>query len=665
MLADWPTLVEHESPSRDKAAARRLALGRLAGRALGGVVGVVVEPEAGRRRSRCGPLRQAGRRRAPALVLGHFDTVWPLGTLARMPVPRSRTAGLRARRLRHEGQPRHARIRALEAIRALGLDLPRPVDRAVHLRRGDRQPGLAAADRGRGRRRARTCWCSSRRSPTAASRPRARESAGSPSRSRAGRPTPASSPRRASAPIVELAHQVLRIHALNDPAAARRSTSASSRGAPRPTSSPAEATAQRRRPRRRPSPRPRPDRAGAPGARAGHARDAHRRRGRLQPAADGALAGAVAALFERARDDRPRRSASSWPKARPAAAATATSPRRWASPRSTAWAPWAAGAHADDEHIVIDSLPERAALLAALLLNCRPSRMSPNGPARMNDEITIRRAETLADYRACQEAQRQAWGITEEGYVVPIATMVGAKLHGGLVLGAFLPDGEAVGMSFALPRPDRGADLPLLAAHRRRPRYQRGASAAGSSGSARTCPRGGAGPDRLGLRSPPGRQRPLQPGPAGRHGRALRREHVRAPDRRPERRRADRPPHRRVGARNQRRARPLPDPERLASLPRSDHGPVENLAASSSSWRADPIGRRAPALLEMPLRSPTSASNRPNWPKRGGWPSGRPSPAAFALAFVAIGFVRDDSSGERRGFYLTRSPCGRVGLSRL
>ncbi len=64
-------------------------------------------------------------------------------------------------------------------------------------------------------------------------------------------------------------------------------------------------------------------------------------------------------------------------------------------------------------------------------------------------DITIRRAETPDDYRACQHAQRQAWGITEDGYVVPVATMVGAQLHGGLVLGAFLPDGMAVGVSFA------------------------------------------------------------------------------------------------------------------------------------------------------------------------------------------------------------------------
>lgn len=61
----------------------------------------------------------------------------------------------------------------------------------------------------------------------------------------------------------------------------------------------------------------------------------------------------------------------------------------------------------------------------------------------------IRPCHCAADYQACQKAQKAAWGITEEGYVVPIATMVGAQLHGGLVLGAFLPDGQAVGLSFA------------------------------------------------------------------------------------------------------------------------------------------------------------------------------------------------------------------------
>jgi len=75
--------------------------------------------------------------------------------------------------------------------------------------------------------------------------------------------------------------------------------------------------------------------------------------------------------------------------------------------------------------------------------------LGPTLSLALDDEITIRRAETIADYRACQEAQRRAWGIAEEGYVIPIATMVGANLHGGLVLGAFLAGGGAAALSFA------------------------------------------------------------------------------------------------------------------------------------------------------------------------------------------------------------------------
>ncbi|AGA29694.1 hypothetical protein [Singulisphaera acidiphila] len=67
----------------------------------------------------------------------------------------------------------------------------------------------------------------------------------------------------------------------------------------------------------------------------------------------------------------------------------------------------------------------------------------------MSEEITIRRPANVHEYHSCQRAQRLAWGIADDSYVVPIATMVGAQLHGGIVLGAFLPDGEAVGVSFA------------------------------------------------------------------------------------------------------------------------------------------------------------------------------------------------------------------------
>lgn len=69
--------------------------------------------------------------------------------------------------------------------------------------------------------------------------------------------------------------------------------------------------------------------------------------------------------------------------------------------------------------------------------------------SRQDQEITIRKPHAPAEFKALQEAQKKAWGITQDGYVVPVATMVGAQHHGGLVLGAFLPNGEAVGLSFS------------------------------------------------------------------------------------------------------------------------------------------------------------------------------------------------------------------------
>lgn len=71
-------------------------------------------------------------------------------------------------------------------------------------------------------------------------------------------------------------------------------------------------------------------------------------------------------------------------------------------------------------------------------------------------DYVIRQARTPDDFRACQDAQRKAWGIDDDSYVVPIATMAGAAHHGGLVLGAFLPSGEAVALSFGFLGRSRG-----------------------------------------------------------------------------------------------------------------------------------------------------------------------------------------------------------------
>jgi predicted GNAT superfamily acetyltransferase len=52
------------------------------------------------------------------------------------------------------------------------------------------------------------------------------------------------------------------------------------------------------------------------------------------------------------------------------------------------------------------------------------------------------------ELRACQELQRRAWGITEDGYVVPVATMSAVQRVGGLVLGAF-EGNQLIGFAFA------------------------------------------------------------------------------------------------------------------------------------------------------------------------------------------------------------------------
>ena len=75
-------LVEHESPSRDKPALDGLA-SKLAERfeAIGGEVERIANAAGGRPRPLPASFRKPSPDRKPALVLGHYDTVWPIGTL--------------------------------------------------------------------------------------------------------------------------------------------------------------------------------------------------------------------------------------------------------------------------------------------------------------------------------------------------------------------------------------------------------------------------------------------------------------------------------------------------------------------------------------------------------------------------------------------------------
>jgi predicted GNAT superfamily acetyltransferase len=62
--------------------------------------------------------------------------------------------------------------------------------------------------------------------------------------------------------------------------------------------------------------------------------------------------------------------------------------------------------------------------------------------------VEIRDIRGAQELRACQSLQRRTWGITEDGYVVPVATMAAVQKVGGLVLGAFV-DLHLVGFAFA------------------------------------------------------------------------------------------------------------------------------------------------------------------------------------------------------------------------
>ncbi|MDQ6905721.1 MAG: hypothetical protein M3176_02730 [Chloroflexota bacterium] len=68
--------------------------------------------------------------------------------------------------------------------------------------------------------------------------------------------------------------------------------------------------------------------------------------------------------------------------------------------------------------------------------------------SRESAVVTIRPIHDPAELRACQDVQRRTWGITEDGYIVPVATLAAASAYGGLVLGAFDSD-RLVGFSFA------------------------------------------------------------------------------------------------------------------------------------------------------------------------------------------------------------------------
>ncbi len=209
-------LVEHESPSRDKPALDAMARS-LAARlvAIGGTAEVVANPDGGDHvRARFFDDPAGG---PAALVLGHFDTVWPAGTLAAMPF---RVEGGRAHGPGAYDMKASLVLAefALDALNRLGLRPARPVE---VLLTSDEEIGSPTSRRLIEARAAESRFALVLEPPLPdGSLKTARKGVGHFLVTIEGRPAHAGvEPEKGISAIGELAHQILYLHALTDLAA--------------------------------------------------------------------------------------------------------------------------------------------------------------------------------------------------------------------------------------------------------------------------------------------------------------------------------------------------------------------------------------------------------------------------------------------------------------
>jgi glutamate carboxypeptidase len=363
MLDALAALVEHESPSRDKEALDALACkvaGRLAER--GAAVERIANP-AGGDHVHAWIAPEGGGSVAPGLVLGHFDTVWPVGTLARRPfrVEGGRAYGpgvfdMKASLVLVE--------EAIGAVRTLGLRLPRGV--AVLLT-SDEEIG-SPTSRPLIEAQARRSAYSLVLEPPLPGGPlkTARKGVGGFTVEVEGKAAHAGvEPEKGISAITELALQVSRINALANPSAGTTINIGRIEGGTTSNVVPAQALA-------------RIDvRATTQEEAARVERDLRALRP-LTPGAALVVSGgfnrppmertpAVAALFERAREIG-RSLGLELAEGSTGGASDGNFTAGLGIATLDGLGTLGAGAHAEDEHILIDTLPERAALLACLLL---------------------------------------------------------------------------------------------------------------------------------------------------------------------------------------------------------------------------------------------------------------------------------------------------------
>jgi glutamate carboxypeptidase len=369
MLKELALLVTHESPSRDKAALDGLVR-KLARRFLAhdNEVEIIENPEGGDHiRARFG----ASQTEKPTLVLGHFDTVWPVGTLERLPfrIEDGRAFGPGVFDMK-------ASIVllafAIEAIRALKLPLPRPV---VVLLTSDEEIGSPTSrrlieDEARG-----SAFALVLEPPLPGGRLKtARKGVGQFVVTIEGRAAHAGiEPEKGVSAVHELAHQVLHLHGLSRPSEGTTVNVGVVQGGTTPNVVAAQAVA----------------RVDVRVARPDEAERIETAMRGLRPVLSGAVVTAtgqfnrppmertaqIAALFEQARTI----GQSLKLELEEGATGGASDGNFTAAlgvPTLDGLGVEGAGAHAENEHILIRSLPERAALLASFLLGLTPPERS-------------------------------------------------------------------------------------------------------------------------------------------------------------------------------------------------------------------------------------------------------------------------------------------------
>ena len=363
MLSALEALVCYESPSRDKA-----ALDALADR-----ITTVFAPFGARLdrvRNECGGdhlhfrIGRDGDETPPALILGHFDTVWPMGTTARLPfrVEGGKAYGPGAFDMKASLVLAEF---ALWACDKLKMGFPRPVEL---LFTSDEEIG-SPTSRGLIESLARRAgYVLVLEPPLPDGRLKTgRKGVGSFTMEIAGRASHAGSePEKGVSAVVELAHQVLAVSALGDPSAGTTLNVGIVQGGTAGNVVPAGATAL----------------IDARALSASETRRIESALANLTPVLPGATVvvrggfnrppmertPAVAALYEKARAIG-RELGMELGEGSTGGGSDANFTAALGIPTLDGLGAIGAGAHADEEHIVVDKLPERAALLAALLRN--------------------------------------------------------------------------------------------------------------------------------------------------------------------------------------------------------------------------------------------------------------------------------------------------------